>query len=80
MDELTDRDRALIDIFGKTWTHSGMKALAIKDATGLTPTAATTIVNALLDTEAALAYAPLTVKRLRRLRARRQQSRTPRRA
>lgn len=76
MINLTDDERALLDIFGKVWPKPGPKADAIKAATGLTPTAATQLVNRLIDTEAALAYAPLTTKRLLRLRESRRRGRS----
>lgn len=79
--ELNDRDKKLLDIFGKTWLRSGPKATEIREATGLRETEATQIVNQLINTEAALAYAPNTVNRLRRIRDDRQRrSRSARRA
>jgi hypothetical protein len=75
MTDLTETERKLLDIFGKAWQHYGLKALAIKDATGLTPTAAGVIVNRVIDSEEALAYAPLTTKRLLRIRSQRERSR-----
>lgn len=77
--ELTDTQRALLDIEGKTWRYAGLKESAIRDATGLGQTAAMQVLNKLIDTEAALAYAPHTVKRLQRLRDQRQRSRPARR-
>lgn len=66
--ELDDRDKKLLDIFALAWPKPGPKATAIREATGLRPTEATQIVNALIDTEAALAYAPIAVRRLQRIR------------
>ncbi len=80
MTELTDTDRALLGIFGKSWTYSGYKEQAVREATGLSMTRATQIVNRLCDTEAALAEFPTVVNRLRRLRSQRLQSRSARRA
>jgi hypothetical protein len=69
MPELTDSDRALLAIEAKWWSAWGRKESAIREATGLSTTAAMQQVNKLIDSEAALAHDPLTVKRLRRLRA-----------
>lgn len=77
MNELTDQEKALLDIFGRP-LGSGPRETAIREATGLSVTAGTQIVNRLLDTEAALAYAPTTVNHLRRLREQRQLSRPTR--
>lgn len=68
MSELSDVDKALLDIEGKVWPQSGPKETAIREATGLTMVRAMQHLNQLIDTEQALAYAPLTVKRLLRLR------------
>lgn len=76
---LTDAEKALLDIWSKSWTYSGYKETAIREATGLSMTRATQEINRLIDTEAALAYDPLTVKRLQRLREQRQRSRSARR-
>ncbi|GAA3510370.1 DUF3263 domain-containing protein [Aeromicrobium panaciterrae] len=76
--ELSDRDKALIDIFSKTWRYMGPKETAVREATGLSLTGATQIVNRLIDTEAALAYKPTAVNRLRRIRDERKQNRLAR--
>lgn len=68
MTDLTDTDRTLLVIFGQPWAYSGLKESAVRESTGLSITQATQRVNALIDTEAALAEFPQTVNRLRRLR------------
>lgn len=79
MRTLTDQDRAILDIEAYTWKHVGLKEQAILDETGLSPTRYYQRLNALVDTEAALAHAPLLVNRLKRVRYRRQRARSTRR-
>jgi hypothetical protein len=74
-DALTDRERDVLDFEKQWWRHAGAKEQAIRDTFDLSPTRYYQLVNALLDRPAALAYDPVLVKRLRRLRA----SRTRRR-
>lgn len=78
MPDLTDAERALLDIEGKAWRYAGRKESAIREATGWSQTQAMQVLNRLIDTEAALAYAPHTVKRLQRLRDKHQRTRTTR--
>lgn len=73
--DLTDTDRKLLVIFGQPWAYSGLKESAVRESTGLSMTRATQRVNALIDTEAALAEFPATTNRLRRQREARQLSR-----
>ncbi|UEA61357.1 DUF3263 domain-containing protein [Gordonia otitidis] len=65
---MTDEDRRLLDMAGQRWNHSGAMADAIRTEFGMSVTRFWQRVNRLCDTEEALAYAPLTVNRLRRLR------------
>lgn len=65
---LTDTDRRLLDFAGQHWQARGNHADAIRAEFDLTVTRFWQKVNNLLDREDALAYAPLTVNRLRRLR------------
>lgn len=64
-DELTDLEREVLDLESGTWRHSGAKDHAIRRRLGLSPTAYYQVLNALLEREAALAYRPLLVARLR---------------
>ena len=73
---MTDLDRLILDIEGRLYRHPGAKAQAIHDETGLTETRYYQRLNRLLDTEAALEAAPVTVNRLRRLRAARSRERS----
>lgn len=51
------------------WRHAGAKEQAIRDAFGLSATRYYQLLNRLLDEPAALAYDPVLVGRLRRLRS-----------
>ncbi|MDX3075975.1 DUF3263 domain-containing protein [Streptomyces sp. MI02-7b] len=65
---LTDQDRAVLDIAGRTWAGPGAKERAIRERLGISPTRFYQLLNALLDDPEALAHAPVTVNRLRRTR------------
>ncbi len=58
--DLSERDAAILDFEASWWSASGVKEAEIRERFGLS----------------ALAHAPLLVKRLRRLRARRQEGRS----
>lgn len=66
---LTDRDREMLAFERQWWRHAGSKEQAIKERFGMSPTRYYQVLNALLDAPAALAFDPLVVGRLRRLRA-----------
>lgn len=68
MTELTEQDRAILEIAGRTYRYPGDRDLAYRREAGLSPVQAVQRLNALLDTEAALAHDPVTVNRLRRQR------------
>jgi hypothetical protein len=76
---LSDRDREMLALERLWWQHAGAKAQTIRDRFDLSETQYYQQLNALLDREAALAHDPLLVKRLRRIRAQRQRSRSARR-
>lgn len=76
--DLTDTERTILDIEALHWQVIGAKEQAIKDRLGMSPTRYYQKLNALLETERALAADPLLVNRLRRLRDHRQRVR-PRR-
>lgn len=65
---MTDEDRALLDFADQQWRYAGNQADAIMAQFGLSVTRYWQRVNRLLDTEEALAYNPVLVNRLRRLR------------
>jgi hypothetical protein len=68
MDELTPRDRELLDFEHGWWTRAGNKEQRIWQALGISPTDYYKQLNTVIDSKAALGEFPLLVKRLRRLR------------
>lgn len=69
MSDLTDRDKAILDFeAGPHWVHAGAKEDEIRRRFGISATRYHQVRNALIDRPEALAYAPVTVHRLRRLR------------
>jgi hypothetical protein len=73
--DLTDRDKAILDFERAWWTESGPKELAIRERFEVSPTRYYQILNELLEAPEAMAYDPLVVRRLRRLRDRRRRAR-----
>jgi len=68
MSMLDDRDRAILD-FERGWQqHVGAKEEAIRAELGLTPTRYYQLLGRVIDSGDALAYDPMLVKRLRRMR------------
>lgn len=78
MDELTDTERATLDFERLSFPVAGAKEQAIRVRFGVGATTYYQRLNALLDRQAALAYDPVLVARLRTRRARRQRSRSAR--
>ncbi|MDJ0317459.1 DUF3263 domain-containing protein [Arthrobacter antibioticus] len=76
---ITERDSQMLDLERQWWKYAGAKEQAIRDMFDLSATHYYQVLNALIDTEAALTYDPMLVKRLRRLRVSRQQARSARR-
>ena len=76
---LTQQQAAILDFEKLWWSLPGSKEAEIRERFGISTTRYYQLINALIDTEAALAYDPLLVKRLRRLRTARQKERTARR-
>jgi hypothetical protein len=72
---LTDRDRAILDFERTWWTEPGPKESAIREHFDLSGTRYYQILHELLDDAEAIAYDPLVVRRLRRLRDRRRRAR-----
>lgn len=64
---LSPQEKAILDLETQSWRYAGAKEAAIRTL-GYTPTRYYQRLNHLIDTEPALAYAPVTVHRLRRLR------------
>ncbi len=76
---LSDRDREILALERLWWQYAGAKEQAIREKFDMSSTRYYQVLNALIDREAALAFDPLLVKRLRRLRDKRQRSRSARR-
>jgi len=72
---LGDRERSILDFERSWWQTPGPKETAIRQDFGLSTTRYYQLLNDLLDDPAALAYDPLVVRRLRRLRERRRRAR-----
>jgi hypothetical protein len=77
-DGLTERERQVLAFERQWWRRAGAKEQAIRDLFGISSTRYYQLLNGLLDSEPALAYDPVLVKRLRRLRASRVRTRRPR--
>ena len=77
MDELSDLDQATLD-FEHAWTPKGpgAKQTAIREAFDETATRFYQRLNKIIDLPEALAYDPLLVKRLQRLRRAREVQRS----
>ena len=76
---LSDRDRQIIDFERQWWKYAGAKEQAIKDLFDMSSTRYYQLLNQLIDSPSALEHDPMLVKRLRRMRAQRQKSRSARR-
>ncbi|WP_217995769.1 DUF3263 domain-containing protein [Kribbia dieselivorans] len=77
--DLTERDREILAFERQWWKYAGSKEQAIKDLFDMSSTRYYQVLNALIDNPNALAEDPMLVKRLRRLRAQRQRTRSARR-
>lgn len=77
--ELSDRDREIIAFERQWWKYAGNKEAAIKELFDMSSTRYYQVLNGLIDNQAALAFDPMLIKRLRRLRAQRQRARSARR-
>lgn len=66
--ELSDPDRRLLELEGRTFRRIGEKERRIREELGLSPLAYLVRLNALLDDPAALRAAPALVNRLRERR------------
>ena len=75
---LDERDRAILDFEREWWQHPGAKEDAIRQTFGLSPARYYQLLLVLMDSEAALAYDPMLVKRLQRVRQERLSSREKR--
>jgi hypothetical protein len=76
---LGEREQQMLALERQWWKYAGAKEQAIRELFDLSATHYYQLLNALIDTEDALAHDPMLVKRLRRLRTSRQRARTARR-
>ena len=77
--QLSARDQEILAFERQWWKYAGAKEQAIRELFDMSATRYYQVLNALIDREDALAFDPLLVKRLRRLRDQRQRSRSARR-
>ncbi|MBL0888804.1 DUF3263 domain-containing protein [Myceligenerans indicum] len=77
--ELSDLEREILAFERKWWRFAGAKEEAVRELFDMTSTRYYQVLNALIDTPAALAHDPMLVKRLRRMRSTRQRARSARR-
>jgi hypothetical protein len=76
---LGERQQQMLALERQWWKYAGAKEQAVRELFDLSATHYYQLLNALIDTEEALAHDPMLVKRLRRLRMSRQRARTARR-
>lgn len=77
--KLSERDQQILALERNWWKYAGAKEQVIRELFNLSSTHYYQVLNALIDSDAALAYDPMLVKRLRRLRTTRQRARMERR-
>jgi hypothetical protein len=77
--ELSQRDREIIGFERQWWKYAGAKEQAIRELFDMSATRYYQVLNALIDSPAALEADPMLIKRLRRLRSTRQRARSARR-
>ena len=76
---LSERDREVLAFERQWWKYAGAKEQAIRELFDMSATRYYQVLNALIDSPAALAHDPMLVKRLRRVRASRQKAKAARR-
>ncbi len=76
---LDERGQRILDFEREWWRHAGAKEQAVREYFDVSPTRYYQLLNRVIDDDTALAYDPMLVKRLRRLRAARQRQRAARR-
>jgi hypothetical protein len=73
---LTDADRDVLDFEERHWKYAGAKEAQIREQFGFSATRYYQLLNALIDRPEALAYNPMLVKRLQRVREARRRQRS----
>lgn len=76
--ELTDRESAILDFENRFWRDPGAKEEAIRMEFGLSAARYYQLLNALIDTPAAIVGDPMLVRRLQRVRDARVRARSVR--
>lgn len=76
--QLSERDTEILSFERQWWKYAGAKEDAIRSLFSMSGTQYYQVLNALIDTEAALSHDPMLVKRLRRMRSARQRGRVTR--
>lgn len=76
---LPERDQRILEFERQWWKFAGAKEQAIREQFDMSATRYYQVLNALIDQPAALAFDPMLVKRLQRMRAARQRARSARR-
>lgn len=79
MTELTDTEKAMLDLERRWWKYQGAKESTIRERFSVSATRYYQQLNVLIDRPEALAHDPLLVRRLRRIREHRQHQRSARR-
>ena len=77
--ELDDRTRRILDFERSWWQQGGSKERGIRERFDLSPTRYNQLLMRAIDRPEALAYDPMLVRRLRRLRESRRRTRVARR-
>jgi Protein of unknown function (DUF3263) len=78
-DALSERDQEILAFERLWWKYAGAKEQAVREQFAMSATRYYQVLNALIDKPEAIAFDPLLVKRLRRLRAARHRQRSARR-
>ncbi len=76
---MTERELEILAFERQWWKYAGAKETAVRDLFDMSATRYYQVLNALIDRPEALVADPMLVKRLRRLRASRQRTRSARR-
>lgn len=68
---VSKRDQQILDFEGSWWLYPAPKDRAIREYLGMSATRYYQMLRRLMDDDAALGYAPLTVRRLKNIRRQR---------
>jgi hypothetical protein len=77
-DDLGERDRRILEFERTWWKHAGAKEQAIREEFGLSAARYYQVLQALLDSPAALVFDPMLIRRLQRVRDTRTAARSAR--